>query len=235
MSPGSIPCNPSGKTSLTLSSDWLDATGYFTLSGFRSVKLFAAHDITLTDHQYNTGWKGELLTSAGLTLLADRIYPTTLSDFTINSSGDIDIGGSSSPHNSSPIYSAGGNLTIVAKNIDMEGCEIAAPMGQITLQADQNSGSVYLAAGSVLSTSGSIPVSYGSLDSTGVFWTTTDKTDLSDSLGICGIQLAAKIYYHFRQRSDYGIGIEDQRLRGRQHFRLPVPGGYPGLHRPFPD
>ncbi len=61
----------------------------------------------------------------------------------------------------------------------MEGGELAAPMGQITLAA---SGRVYVAQGSTISTAGSIAVDYGSLDD--VFWTTLDKADTGDTNGI---------------------------------------------------
>ena len=125
-------------------------------------------------------WKGQMQTPADLTLQADRIYPTADSNFTINSGGTVTILPSDS-HNSSPIYSANGNLTIQAQNIDMEGGELAAPMGQIFV-AGQPSGRVYLASGSTVSTAGSIAVDYGTLNT--VFWTTMDKANTQDTNGI---------------------------------------------------
>ena len=62
----------------------------------------------------------------------------------------------------------------------MEGGELAAPMGQITLAAP--SGRVYLAQGSTISTAGSIAVDYGSLDD--VFWTMSDKANYPTSTAL---------------------------------------------------
>ncbi len=180
--PGLTPATPSGAYQLTLSASWIDLAGAFSLSGFKSVTLSAVHDLTLTEWEYGTAsWAGQMQTSANLILQADRIYPTTYSDFTINSSGTVTIQPSGSPHNSSPVYSAGGDLTIQAQAIDMEGGELAAPLGQITLYAP--TGRVYLGEGSTISTAGSVAVDYGSLLD-GVFWTTEDKTSSTDLYGI---------------------------------------------------
>jgi filamentous hemagglutinin len=176
---GQAPVTSSGASQLTLAGGWLDVNGAFSLTGFQNVTLSAVHDLALSDFGYSANWQGQMITSANLTLQADRIYPTTLSDFTVNSGGTVTILPSGS-HNSSPIYSAGGDLTIQAQNIDMEGGELAAPMGQISLLAP--SGRVYLASGSTVSTAGSIAVDYGSLND--VFWTTVDKSNIADINGI---------------------------------------------------
>ena len=176
--PGQAAPPSSGNAQLTLNAGWIGVNGSVYLSGFQDVTLSAAHDIVLSDYLYGAFWQGGMQTSANLTLQADRIYPTTLSAFTINSGGSVTILPSSS-HNSSPIYSAGGGLTIQAQGIDMEGGELAAPMGQITLSA---SGRVYLAPNSTVSTAGSIAVDYGSLND--VFWTIADKANTTDTNGI---------------------------------------------------
>jgi filamentous hemagglutinin family protein len=167
-------------SNLTLAGDWITASGYFTLSGFQTAKLSAVHDIILSDEFYNTTWQGGMLTSGDLILQADRIYPSTLSSFTITASGNVTIEGSDS-HNSSPVYSAGGSLTIDARNIDMEGGELAAPMGSITLAADSTSGRVYIGSGSTITTAGSISVDYGSLvygsENSALFWDITTTTN----------------------------------------------------------
>ncbi|MGO9691291.1 MAG: filamentous hemagglutinin N-terminal domain-containing protein, partial [Syntrophobacteraceae bacterium] len=180
-SAGQTPETSSGASQLTLAGGWIDVNGAFSLSGFQNVTLSAVHDLTLSDHAYgsSSSWKGQMQTPADLTLQADRIYPTADSIFTINSGGTVTILPSDS-HNSSPIYSANGNLTIQAQNIDMEGGELAAPMGQISLLAP--SGRIYLASGSTVSTAGSIAVDYGTLNT--VFWTTTDKANTQDTNGI---------------------------------------------------
>ena len=168
-----VPQTSSGNQ-LTLAGGWIDANGVFCFTGFQDVKLSATRDITLSDWSYSGTSLGQMLTSsANLTLQADRIYPTTSSDFTIStgsgsistSSGTITIQAGGSPHNSSPVYSAGGNLTIEAQNIDMEGGYLAAPMGKISLVADQTTGYVHLSGTSTITTAGAIPVNYGSYSS----------------------------------------------------------------------
>ena len=86
----------------------------------------------------------------------------------------------------------------------MEGGELAAPIGQITLSA---SGRVYLAQGSTVSTAGSIAVDYGSLND--VFWTIADKTNTVRHQWHYGVGRTAKIGQYYRQRSDYDARIDN--------------------------
>src|SRR5208337_2787679 len=161
---GQTPETSRGQALLNLAAGWIDVSGAVSFSGFQNVKLSAAYDLTFSDLLYQAGWQGQMMTAADLVLQADRIYPLTLANFTVNTTGNITIEGSDS-HSSSPIYSAGGSLTLVSggqSGIDMEGGCLAAPMGQITLEAPN--GSVYLSDGSTVSTAGSIPVNYGSLN-----------------------------------------------------------------------
>ncbi len=160
------PSGGSASLSLVATAGSIDVTGSISLSGFQSVNLSAAHDITLSDFVNGTNWEGQMLTSANtLTLQAERIYPTTLSSFTIDDSGGtVKVEGNG--YNSLPIYSAGGSLTIDAHDIEVLGGYLAAPMGQIILSADTTSGSVTLSSGSIVSTAGfgSVEVDYGSLN-----------------------------------------------------------------------
>jgi filamentous hemagglutinin family protein len=176
-----------GSAHLTLAGQWINVEGAVSLYGFEGVKLSALHDLTLSDYNDGNILQGSMQISGALTLQADRIYPTTLtgtsaSPFTITSLGNVTIQGSTAPHNSSPIYSAGGYIAISGVNIDMEGGMLAAPMGGISLAA---TGSVTIAGGSVITTAGSIPVSYGSLNDT-IFWTITNPANTTDT-GIYGI------------------------------------------------
>jgi len=167
-SPGSP--TPSTTGSLTLQGGWIDLYGAFSLSGFKNVTLSAEHDFTLS------GSQGQMImTSTGLTLQAARIYPSMFepsysSSFTIeDSGGNVTIEGTGS-HDQSPIYSAGGSISIDAQNIEMRnGAYLAAPMGKISLVADQTSGTVTLDDGSTISTKGwtSIPVNYGPYTTSG--------------------------------------------------------------------
>ena len=225
---GQTPVTPSGASQLTLAAGWIDVTGAFSFSGFQGVTLSAAHDLTLSDYLYGATWKGQMLTPANLTLQADRIYPTTLSDFTINSGGNITILPSGS-HNSSPIYSAGGNLTIDAQNIDMEGGDSGGADG-----ADHScwppAGRVYLAAGSTVSTAGSIAVDYGSLDD--VFWTTVDKTNTSDTIGITVSSAPQSSVNITGSEVIMKTGSTVNISGGGSIFAYQFQAGYPGLHRP---
>jgi len=178
---GQTPETSRGQALLNLAAGWIDVSGAVSFSGFQNVKLSAAYDLTFSDLLYQAGWQGQMMTAADLVLQADRIYPLTLANFTVNTTGNITIEGSDS-HSSSPIYSAGGSLTLVSggqSGIDMEGGCLAAPMGQITLEAPN--GSVYLSDGSTVSTAGSIPVNYGSLND--VFWTIPDKNNFTNVSG----------------------------------------------------
>jgi filamentous hemagglutinin family protein len=172
-----------GDGHLTLNAGWLDINGSVNVSGFKDVNLEATRDIRLTDLQYTSllGQKdGKLYIAGDLIMKADRIYPTTLSTYDLSSTGkitilpaDVSVGGY--------IYSAGGNLTVGALGgIDIEGV-LAAPMGTVTLQnyiddpAASAGGRIYLAGGSIVTTTGNAKVKYGDLDANGV-WTITDET-----------------------------------------------------------
>ncbi len=180
--PGTVAAGVGSVSLLTLGGDWIDLEGSTSVTGFGNVLLAARRDMRFTDRIYpdpskngNLAWFGEMVTAGNLTLKASRIYPTTASDFTITSHGKVTIK-PSGYSDTTPIYSAGGKLTI---NAD-QGIEhqtqavLAAPMGSITLNATGSGqdGRVYLADGSVIKTSGEAPVNYGSFD--GTFWTVKD-------------------------------------------------------------
>ena len=167
-----------GLSRITLASEWLDVTGAAQFSGFREVNLRAGHDIRLSDRFYELGttslWEGLLETGGDLTCRADRIYPTTLSDFTLRAVGKLTTlpgdGGSDRP-----IYSAGGKLTVEASGIEHRGF-LAAPDGELVLRSTGTQGRVYLAEGSVVSVAGSAGVNYGDVSS--LYWTVQDKATL---------------------------------------------------------
>jgi len=180
---------PTGTARLALKGEgWLDVEGSVSLSGFASAKLEAGHDIRLADHHYNDSsgsinvWQGILATSGDLTLTAERIYPMmhpydaknpaqgmVSSDFTINVDGKFTT--LPAPAVSTPIYSAGGSITINAKKGIEHNGFIAVPLGTISLNSDSTyatNSRVYLAKDSTLTTAGSAPVEYGFVDVDGV-------------------------------------------------------------------
>ncbi|NVN90572.1 MAG: filamentous hemagglutinin family protein [Desulfuromonadales bacterium] len=164
-----------GGNKINFIAKYLDLQGSMLLKGFNQVALQAEHDLTFADLYNNdpnvNKWLGALgTTSANLTLQANHIYPTTASSFTITTPGKVTtLPGAANNHDLTPIYSAGGNLTIAAAGgIDHRGF-IAAPMGNVTLDSGAN-GRVELSAGSVITTAGSAPVAYGAYDSSGSAW-----------------------------------------------------------------
>ncbi len=173
----------SGNASITLealssSGGFLDVTGSVLFSGFNSVTLSASNDIRLSGNSNNasTVSTGYLGVAGDLTLQAARVYPTTLSSFTIDTTyapvpyGKVTIL-SSGGATGGPIDSAGGSLTVNAAGgfqngihyggIDQEGY-LAAPMGSIVLNS--TNGRVYLGPGSTTTTKGSVSVEYGSIE-----------------------------------------------------------------------
>jgi filamentous hemagglutinin family protein len=178
--------NPqSGGGSITFSGDWIDVQGAVTFSGFNKVSLITPNDISLSGAFYSgsTAPIGLLATAGDLTLQADRIYPSYSapmyptdaidnepSTFTINSGGVVTILPGDGHSTSLPIYSAGNALTIDGKSIDDEGF-LAAPLGQITLNATDPNGRVYLGATSTIRTSSpaTAEIEYGSFTADG-FW-----------------------------------------------------------------
>lgn len=179
-----------GDASIRLSSTWLDITGDVMFSGFENVYLYAFRDMRLTDAKYTVSsspvWSGLLRTSGDLALTAGRIYPTTLSEFIIETPGKVTILPSGMTVDG-PIYSAGGSLTIRAEDgIEHRGY-LAAPMGTINLSATDEdgvtTGRVYLADGSVTTTRGDVAVSYGSIvaDLGDNIWAVYDKANAASS------------------------------------------------------
>ena len=147
---------------LTIHGGSLDATGSLLISGFHDVNLVSDRDLTFADWYYGGSFGGNLGVTGNLTLTAERIYPTTASNFTVTSMGIFKTVANGT--NNSPIYSAGGNLTIIGdQGIDQEGV-LAAPLGSITLESD--TGRVYLANNSVVTTAGGAQVYYGNFDGT---------------------------------------------------------------------
>jgi hypothetical protein len=172
-----------GQAAIDLSGTWLDVAGNVGFSGFNNVRLTAAQDMTLTDKLVGSAYVGALAASGDLTLQAARIYPTTLSNFTIDTTsapapyGKVTILPSGAS-GSGPIYSAGGSLAIRAggPGIDQEGY-LAAPLGSISLQATGTGSRVYLADGSVTTAAGSdVPVAYG------IIQLATDAQTLGDNI-----------------------------------------------------
>lgn len=216
-----------GNVSLWLDGTWIDLAGNTVLDGFSDVTLQAASDIRLIEQRISgpggSRWAGSFHTPSPLTLQAERIYPTTLSEFTI-ASGNLQSDGtyteglitilSGGRSDVGTIYSAGGHVRLLAETIFHEGI-LAAPLGIIELgNSTDDSGSsstdrIYLAEGSLLSTAGSALVNYGTLDD--IFWTTnrgtTNDPDVVVSLPENSIRMAGQeIIQREDARIDFSAG-----------------------------
>ena len=164
----------SGPAGITLAADWLDVIGSVQFSDFAEVTLQAGRDIRLADRYYSLGtplWKGRLETAGNLMLQADRIYPTTMSDFTVHADGKITtLPGAGSV--SGPINAAGGSLTVEARGIEHRGV-LVSPMGSLVLRGLGTDSRLYLAEGSVTSVAGEAAAHFGEVEE--LFWTATNK------------------------------------------------------------
>lgn len=222
-----------GNASLTLAADWIDIEGDLNLSSYAHVYLNAEQDLTLSDRYYmitgrTSEWAGGLQTEGDLTLHASRIYPTTASDFSITTPGLLTILSSGRASND-PIYSAGGRLTIEANKINHQGF-IAAPMGQLVLNAVGADNRIYLAEGSTLSVSGSLPVNYGTMEES--YWSISDKATNIDS------EITAVPQKIIEINSDEIIVCEDALLDlsgGGSFFGYQYQAGVDGTVNPLDD
>lgn len=150
---------------------FLDVAGSIRMDGFSDVTLQAGRDIRFSDLLYTktSSFAGDLKVGGDLTLQASRVYPTSITDFTISSPGKVTVLPGASDLN--PVYSTGGSLTITAAGgIEQRGT-LAAPLGNITLDGGTD-GKVFLAEGNII-TGGRVPVLYGSYN--GSTWMTRSK------------------------------------------------------------
>jgi filamentous hemagglutinin family protein len=175
----------SGTGNLLFQGDWLDVEAIMAISGVESTTFIANNDIRLSDVDLGRDFGGiqflgQLVVSGDLAMQADRIYPTTNDVFTIAAADSFTLLRNSDAVDS-PIYSAGGSLSIESPVIDIMGT-IAAPIGKITLDAGDD-GIVTLAENAVLTTKGEVPTRFGN-QLNDVFWTFDDK-----ALGVQNIEL----------------------------------------------
>ncbi len=144
-----------GGGTLDVDARLIDLEGNVALQGFGNVNLASTGDIRLKGVLQGSDFlartlEGSLVTGGNLTLQADQIYPTTLSQFRLavenNPTGSVTILGGGAP---SPVLSAGGKLTVNAPNIVQQGV-LKAPLGDITLAAEDT---LTLGDGSITSVS----------------------------------------------------------------------------------
>lgn len=117
-------------------------------AGFNDIQLKSSGDIRLSTPKVANGFKSNDGTStdaprfsgriaaggANLILDAQRIYPVSDVDFTIQTTGNVTFQASAGGRSDIPL-SAGGSLSVYAATIDQNG-NIFAPLGRITLGDD---------------------------------------------------------------------------------------------------
>lgn len=160
-----VPPATPGAGSLEVDAQLIEVLGTLALGGFEQVRLDSRGDIRLRGvAELEAGadeartLDGVLTTAADLTLRADQIYPTTLSDFRLEVTDGAGLallpGGVPGA-----VLSAGGRLTLAAEELRQAGT-LRAPFGTLRLQGQR----IELAPGSVTSTSGAgLLVPFGSL------------------------------------------------------------------------
>lgn len=142
-------------------------------SGFSQVNLIAGGDLRLGTLKVVNGLKtdstdttataeqssftGKLISTGNLLLSAQRIYPVSAVNFTIETRGNVKFAAPANSYTGIPL-SAGGGITVIANTIDQAG-NLFAPLGKIALGNTDSAvssiitQSVVLEAGSLTSVS----------------------------------------------------------------------------------
>jgi filamentous hemagglutinin family protein len=144
-----------GSGELDVAANTIDLVGGLSFNGFGAVNLHSRGDVRavgIRNSRDTKNFLGELKLAGNLTIDAAQLYPTTLSDYTVNLSGSGDQtfwlqGNGNTP---APVLSAGGRLTVNAPNIIQQGI-LKAPFGSLNLHAGKK---LQLADGSLTSVSG---------------------------------------------------------------------------------
>ncbi|HEV2156685.1 filamentous haemagglutinin family protein [Bradyrhizobium sp.] len=123
-----------------------DAQPGLDFSGFSQVNLIASGDLRLGTLKVVDGFKtdstqtvpteqssftGKLVSTGDLLLSAQRIYPVSAVDFTIETPGNVKFAAPANSFTGIPL-SAGGGITVIANTIDQAG-NLFAPLGKIAL------------------------------------------------------------------------------------------------------
>ncbi len=168
-----------GTGTLNVFGNFIDLAGIQAFQGVGSANFNSSGDVRLDSLIYEEGgaqkYLGGLDVGGNLTINAARVYASTTSNYTLNSSGEqgvITIGqattasGQAIASPGAPL-SVGGEITINADQIVNAG-SLYAPFGQINLNAGS---ALTLAAGSITSVSGNgLVIPYGNtLNSTWVY------------------------------------------------------------------
>jgi filamentous hemagglutinin family protein len=135
-------------------SEHVDFVGRVAIGGVRELDVRTGGDVRLVG-QYplsdvpRARSQGELATSGSIVLDANRVYPTTLSDYTVRTAPDARIDLRANGAESGPPLSALGALTLRSGTVAGSG-RLHAPLGSLSIEALT---AVELGAGALLSVS----------------------------------------------------------------------------------
>jgi filamentous hemagglutinin family protein len=142
---GGTATSSAGSNTLTVSGRTIDVEGA-AFRGFGQVSLVSSGDLRLstpkvvnnstpnadgTVPQDLSRFNGSLRAAGDVLLSAQRIYPVSAVDFKIETPGNVTFAAPAGSNTATPL-SAGGSLTVIAKNID-QGGNLFAPLGKIAL------------------------------------------------------------------------------------------------------
>ena len=174
-----------GDASLAVDAGLVDLVGSFSLSGSRSASFSASSDVRLRGAQSgptSADLVGRLWLQGDLAISAQRVFPTTLSQFTLDLPGAASTASftASGSMIDTPL-SALGSLTVNAATIEQAG-RVHAPFGSITLAAREQ---LTLAAGGLTSVSSggaTIPVGRTELSGRDYVYTVGDRNRVISEL-----------------------------------------------------
>lgn len=165
-----------------------DALPGLDFSGFSQVNLIASGDLRLGTLKVVNGLKpdasqtvpteqssftGKLISTGDLLFSAQRIYPVSAVNFTIETRGNVKFAAPANSYTGIPL-SAGGGITVIANTIDQAG-NLFAPLGKIALGNTDSAVSSIITQSVVLEAGSLTSVSLA--DTTVPYGATSDGTD----------------------------------------------------------
>ncbi|WP_054760919.1 hypothetical protein [Methylomonas koyamae] len=144
------PAASGGSGQFSANANAVELVGGLAFNGFDTIRVNSSGDMRLRGLLGSTqkDYVGRLNVAGDLILQANQLYPGTLTDYLIDAgSRSVTFLNSAGQH--TPVYSAGGSLTVNAANIYQRGT-LKAPFGSLNLNA---ANTLQLAAGSVTSVS----------------------------------------------------------------------------------
>jgi filamentous hemagglutinin family protein len=129
-----------GTGTLTATADHIVLAGTLTQQGFGTTTLNSTGDIEARAVAVDGAYKGAFISAGDINLNADRIYPSTLSDFAVeihnNPNGRITTGHyDKRAGDGKTVMSAGGRLALAAPHV-RHGGTLMAPFGTLELRSE---------------------------------------------------------------------------------------------------